>query len=61
MIDQYNAKLERVLHNESLFADFETILEERKAVMIAHNGLSDKQAEKICIQAENCHSVLLSL
>jgi hypothetical protein len=59
-IDSYNAKLEAVLSDESLFNDFNLILEEQKAVAI-YNGLSELEAERICTQPENVRSVALSV
>jgi hypothetical protein len=59
-VDRYNAKLEMVLNDESLLTDFETILDERKAIAI-YNGESETEAERICRQPENLRSVALSL
>jgi hypothetical protein len=59
-VDRYNAKLEKVLNDESLLTDFETILDERKAIAI-YNGESETEAERICRQPENLRSVALSV
>jgi hypothetical protein len=47
----YNSKVDKVLNDESLFADFETIVEERKSIII-NDGLSDAEAEKQCREAD---------
>ncbi len=59
-INQTNSKLEIVLNDQSLFADFETILNEQKAIAI-YNGLSEAEAERICRQPGNVRSVALSV
>jgi hypothetical protein len=59
-VDSYNAKLETVLNDESLLTDFETILDEQKAVTV-YNGLSELEAERICTQPENVRSVAMSI
>jgi hypothetical protein len=59
-VDSYNAKLETVLSDESLKRDFETILDEQKAVAI-YNGESETEAERICRQPENLRSIALSV
>jgi hypothetical protein len=59
-IDRYNAKLETVLNDESLLTDFETILDERKAIAI-YNGESETEAERICRQPENLRSIAWSV
>jgi hypothetical protein len=59
-IDRYNAKLETVLNDESLFNGFKLFLEEQKAIAI-YNGLSEAEAERICTRSENVRSVVLSV
>jgi transcription elongation factor Elf1 len=59
-VDSYNVKLETVLSDESLKRDFETILDEQKAIAV-YNGLSELEAERICTQLENIRSVALSV
>jgi hypothetical protein len=59
-VDRYNAKLETVLNDESLKRDFETILDEQKAIAI-YNGESEGEAERICRQPENLRSVAWSV
>jgi len=49
--DIYNYKLEKVLNDNSLFAVFNSILDEQKAIAI-YNGLSEAEAEKLCTQAD---------
>jgi predicted RNA-binding Zn-ribbon protein involved in translation (DUF1610 family) len=59
--DIYNFKLEKVLNDESLLTDFETILDERKSILVIDGGLSETEAERICRQPENLRSVALSV
>jgi len=59
-VDSYNAKLETVLSDERLKQDFETILDEQKAVAI-YNGESETEAENRIANLENVRSVVLSL
>jgi hypothetical protein len=59
-INQTNSKLEAVLNDESLFADFNLILDEQKAIAV-YNGLSEAEAERICGQPGNVRSVALSV
>jgi hypothetical protein len=49
-----------VLNDEKLKRNFETILDEQKAVAI-YNGESETEAERICTQPENLRSVVMSL
>jgi hypothetical protein len=49
--DNCNYKIEKVLNDESLFAVFNSILDEQKAIAI-YNGLSELEAEKQCTQAD---------
>ena len=44
--DEYNARLETVLNDESLREEFNSILDEQKAVMI-DSGLSETEADKL--------------
>jgi hypothetical protein len=60
-IDRYNAKLETVLNDEKLKRDFETILDERKSILVIDGGLSETEAERICRQPENLRSVAWSV
>jgi len=59
-IDSYNSKLEAVLSDESLFNDFNLILDEQIAVAV-YNGLSELEAERICTQPQNLQNVVLSV
>jgi hypothetical protein len=59
-VDSYNVKLEAVLNDESLLTDFETILNEQKAVAV-YNGLSELEAETLCTHPDNVRSVALSV
>lgn len=58
--DAYNSKVELILNDESLLADFNSILDEQKAIAI-YNGLTEAAAERICTQPENVRSVALSV
>ncbi|HLM60905.1 MAG TPA: hypothetical protein VK308_08885, partial [Pyrinomonadaceae bacterium] len=58
--DAYNAKLEMVLNDESLFAGFNLFLEEQKAIAM-YNGSTESEAERICTRPENIRRVVLSL
>jgi hypothetical protein len=60
LTDSYNSKLETVLSDESLKRDFETILDEQKAIAV-YNGLSELEAETLCAQPENVRNVALSV
>jgi hypothetical protein len=59
-IDAFNTKLAHVLNDESLFADFNSILDEQKAIAI-YNGKTETEAERICTQPENVRNVALSV
>jgi hypothetical protein len=59
-INQTNSKLEAVFNDQSLFADFNLILNEQKAIAI-YNGLSETEAERISRQPGNVRSVALSV
>jgi hypothetical protein len=58
-IDRYNSKLETVLNDDSLQCDFETILDEQKAIAI-YNGSTEQEAERICTQPENLRRIILN-
>ncbi len=58
--DAYNSKLAAVLNDESLKQDFNSILEERKSILIIDNGLSDAEAERICTRPENVRRIILN-
>jgi hypothetical protein len=60
-VDRYNAKLEIILSDEKLKRDFETILDEQKAVAVINGGLSEHEAERICRQPDNIRSVAWSV
>ncbi len=60
-IDSYNSKLEAVLNGAKLYADFETILDERKSILMIDGNLSDEHAERQITDFENIYSVVLSL
>ncbi len=61
LTDSYNSKVALVLNDESLFADFNSILNEQKAVLLSYGDLSETEVERICTQPENLRSVALSV
>ncbi len=58
--DSYNCKVEMILKCKQLFTDFETILDEQKAIAV-YNGEAETEAERICTQPGNVRSVALSV
>ncbi len=60
-IDSYNSKLKMVLNDESLKRDFETILDEQKAVLVINGNLSEIEAETQITKSENFRNIVLSL
>ncbi len=58
-IDVFNTKLETVFNDESLLADFKTILDEQLAIAI-YNGLSDAEADAIVTRPENLQRIILN-
>ncbi len=60
LTDSYNCKVEMILKCKQLFTDFETILEEQKAIAV-YNGLSELEAETVCTQPENIRAIALSV
>ncbi len=59
-VNFYNSKLEKVLNDEKLFDDFETILDEQKAVLMAR-GMSDREAETFITDFDNLREIVLSV
>jgi hypothetical protein len=59
-IDKYNAQLETVLNDKSLFADFNSILDEQKAILV-YNGLSEIEAETQITKVENFRNIVLTI
>ena len=57
----YNAKLEKVLSDEKLFDNFETILDEQKAILMIGGGLPETQAERQIMNFENLRQIVLSV
>jgi hypothetical protein len=57
-INKTNAKIEMVLNDESLFADFETILAEQKAIILYDGEQSEIEAERICTRPENLRRII---
>lgn len=60
-VDCYNALLEKVLNDESLMQEFETNLDEQKAVLITDGNLSEIEAERIITNSENLRKIVMSL
>jgi len=60
-VDSYNAKLETVLADESLFTDFETILDERKAIAVYNSNESEFEAERQLHCPDYFREIVLSL
>jgi len=58
-IDSYNSKLEKVLKCEQLFADFEMILDEQKAIAI-DSGSTEQEADAIVTRPENLRRIILN-
>jgi hypothetical protein len=50
-VDNYNYKLDKILNDESLFAVFNSILDEQKAIAV-YNGATEAEAERLCAQVD---------
>jgi hypothetical protein len=61
LTDSYNSKVALVLNDESLFADFNSILNEQKAVLLSYGDLSETEVERISTQPENIRAIALSV
>jgi hypothetical protein len=61
VVDNYNKKLDKVLIDKSLIRDFETILDEQKAILMIDGNLSETQAESYITKAENVRSCVLKV
>ncbi len=59
-IDRYNAQVEAVLNDKSRLADFNSILDEQKAIAV-YNGLSEIEAERQVTKLENLRSIVLGV
>ncbi len=59
--DRYNAKLQAVLNDESLLTDFETILDEQKAILVINGTLPELEAETQITKLENFRNIVLSV
>lgn len=44
-VDEYNAKVARVMNDPALLEEFEYLIEERKAILVYEGGLSEEAAE----------------
>lgn len=60
-IDRYNSALEKVLSNQTLFEQFNIILDERIAINEIDQNLSPIEAETVAIQPQNIRQIVLSL
>ena len=60
-IDTYNSKLEKLLKDSDLLAQFNSILDEQKAILIIDAGLSEAEAETIISNTENYQRIIISL
>lgn len=60
-VEKYNAKLRKVLNDEKLLDDFETILEERKSILMENGGLSDVEAEREITKHDYVRQVVLTI
>jgi hypothetical protein len=60
-VEHYNAKLKTVLKDEKLIRDFETILDEQKAVAVINGEISEAECEALCTKPSNVRRVVLSL
>jgi hypothetical protein len=60
-IDRYNANLGTVLNDESLFTDFNSILDEQKAILMIDGELSEIEAETQITKVENFRNIVLSI
>ena len=59
-VNEYNAKLEKVLNDKSLLDGFNLFLEEQKAIAV-YNGASETEAETIITRPENLRNVVMSI
>lgn len=59
--DRCNAALEKVKTDESLNAQFNSILDEQKSIFIINGGLSETEAETIVCSLDNIRQTVLSL
>ena len=57
----YNAKLEKVLNDEKMLNDIETILDEQLAVLIVGGKLSETEAESRIMNFDNLREIVLSV
>jgi Domain of unknown function (DUF6371) len=60
-VDRYNAKLEKVLNSQDLLTDVETILEERKSILMIEGELSDIESEVQIRDAEYLREIVMSV
>lgn len=59
--ERYNRQLERVLGDDDLFDEFNSILDEQKSVLIVDGGFSETEAESQICNFENFRQTVLSL
>jgi hypothetical protein len=60
-VDFYNARLERVLQDESLVSEAETIIAEQTAILTIDGGIPELKAVELATEAENLRRIVLSL
>jgi len=60
-VDDYNALAETVMTDGALYAQFNSILDERKAILMLDGGLSEFEAENQISDVEYVRSVVLSV
>ncbi len=60
-IDFYNSKLARVLNDESLLTDFNSILDEQKSILVLDGNLSEIEAETQITRVKNFRNIVLSI
>lgn len=58
---RYDSAVDKVLSDTELMRDFDTIFDERKAILIIEGGLSADEAERQISSSENARKTVLSL
>jgi hypothetical protein len=59
-VDFYNERLEKVLRDENLLTEVETIVNERAAILIC-DGLKETEAYEVTLEAESLRRIVLNL
>jgi len=60
-VEAFNAKLDKVLSDEKLYEDCQTILDEQKAILVIDGRLSEDEAETQVTKLENIRRVVISV